>query len=49
MHTVAAGSEVAGTIIDETGSISVLFLDINYAPIGLGGGYSNHASANGKT
>jgi len=51
VHTIAGGWEVAGTIVDESGTIPAnqgAGLSTNYDSIGLGGGYTNRPNVNGK-
>jgi hypothetical protein len=48
-RSTAGGWELAGTVIDETGLPSPLALNIDYDPVGLGGGYNNRPDESGKT
>jgi hypothetical protein len=50
-HSIIGGWELAGTIIDETGTIIANQgpgLSLNYDPIGLDGGYTNRPNVSGK-
>lgn len=51
VHSVVGGWELAGTAVFETGTIIAnqgTSLNINYDPVGLGGGYTNRPNVNGK-
>jgi hypothetical protein len=51
LHSIAGGWELAGTFIDESGTIPTNTgpgLSINYDPVGLGGGYTNRPNVSGK-
>jgi hypothetical protein len=55
IHSIAGGWEVAGTMIFETGvpgngnlNYQGPGLNINYDPVGLGGGYTNRPNVSGK-
>jgi hypothetical protein len=51
VHSVVGGWELAGTIIDESGTIPANQgpgLSIGYDPIGLDGGYTNRPNVSGK-
>jgi hypothetical protein len=51
-HSVIGGWELAGTIIDQTGTIIANQgpgLSIGYDPVGLDGGYTNRPNVSGKT
>jgi hypothetical protein len=50
VHSLLGGWEIAGTMVIETGTIIAnqgTGLNINYDPVGLGGGYTNRANVNG--
>ncbi len=50
-HSVLGGWEIAGTIIDETGTIIANQgpgLSLTYDPVGLDGGYTNRPNVSGK-
>jgi hypothetical protein len=42
LKSVAGGWQIAGTFIKETGMPQQVNLNVNYDPVGLGGGYTNH-------
>jgi Carboxypeptidase regulatory-like domain len=51
VHSFLGGWEIAGTMVFETGTIIAnqgTSLNINYDPVGLGGGYTNRPNVNGK-
>jgi len=51
VHSVIGGWELAGTVIDQTGTIIANQgpgLSIPFDPVGLGGGYTNRPNVNGK-
>jgi hypothetical protein len=51
LHSIAGGWEIAGTAIDESGTIPANQgpgVSLNYDPIGLGGGYTNRPNVSGK-
>jgi hypothetical protein len=51
VHSLLGGWEIAGTMVFETGTIIAnqgTSLNINYDPVGLGGGYTNRPNVNGK-
>jgi hypothetical protein len=55
LHSVAGGWEIAGTFVDETGTIAEaanqgpgMSLSGGFDPVGLGGGYTNRPNLNGK-
>jgi hypothetical protein len=48
VHSIAGGWELAGTVIDETGTPTAPGESLNYDPVGLGGGYTVRPNATGK-
>jgi hypothetical protein len=51
LHSIAGGWEIAGTAIDESGTIPANQgpgVSLNYDPVGLGGGYTNRPNVSGK-
>ena len=48
VHSIAGGWEVAGTIIDESGTPSAPGESLSYDPVGLGGGYTVRPNASAK-
>ena len=44
LHSVLGGWELAGTFVDETGVPDAAGLSVSTDPIGLGGGYTDHAN-----
>ena len=50
-HSVLGGWELAGTVVDESGTIPANQgpgVSLNYDSVGLGGGYTNRPNVNGK-
>jgi hypothetical protein len=48
VHAIAGGWQVAGTIIDESGTPTQITFSPGYDTIGLGGGYTNRPNISGK-
>ncbi|MGO9316668.1 MAG: carboxypeptidase regulatory-like domain-containing protein [Terracidiphilus sp.] len=42
VKSIAGGWQIAGTFVKETGVPDQVNLNLNYDPVGLGGGYTNH-------
>jgi hypothetical protein len=45
LHSIAGGWEIAGTIVDESGTPSAPGMSLAYDPVGLGGGYTDRPNA----